>query len=347
MQGALKHLSEGMISLQGTVPYCCANRGEDRMNVDDIKTVCNLGTGTMGFGTALLFAMKGYAVRMFGRSDASIERGFASIREALNMYRENGLVTEEAIPAILGRITGCTTLEEAAEHADFVIESIAENLEIKRSVWARMEELTGPETIFATNTSGLSPSRIADSLKRKDKFVVAHFWNPPHLVPLVEVVPGEHTSQETVDVTWKLIEKIGKKPVALKREALGFIGNRLQLALLREALYIVEQGIATPEAVDTAVKYSIGRRLATTGPLESADLGGLDIFYSIASYLNADLCNASEPSETLKKAVENNTLGAKTGTGIYAWTPESLANIKRTREDNLVEWLRKDRTQTF
>ena len=317
------------------------------MKVEDIKNICNLGTGTMGFGTALFFAMNGYTVRMFGRSDASIERGFASIRDALNMYRENGLVTEEDIPVILGRITGCTTLEDAAKDADFVIESIAENLDIKREVWARIEELTGPDTIFATNTSGLSPSAIAESLKRKDKFVVAHFWNPPHLVPLVEVVPGEHTSQETVETTWKLIEKIGKKPVALKREALGFIGNRLQLALLREALYIVEQGIATPEAVDTAVKYSIGRRLATTGPLESADLGGLDIFYNISSDLNADLGDADKPSEILQKAMDNNTLGAKTGTGIYDWTPEALARIKRTREDNLVEWLRKDQTQTF
>ena len=317
------------------------------MKVEDIKNICNLGTGTMGFGTALFFALKGYNVRMFGRSEASVERGFKSIQDALQMYKRNGIVTEADIPATLARITGCTTLEDAAKDADFVIESIAENLDTKREVWARIEELTGPETIFATNTSGLSPSSIAVNLKRKDKFVVAHFWNPPHLVPLVEVVPGEHTSQETVDVTWKLIEKIGKKPVALKREALGFIGNRLQLALLREALYIVEAGIATPEAVDTAVKYSIGRRLSTTGPLESADLGGLDIFYNISSYLNADLSDAKEPSPLLKKAKEENNLGAKTGTGLYEWTPEALEKIKRTREDILVEWLQKDQTQTF
>ncbi len=337
------------ISLYGR-DLCTCGTGNARrkvMKVDEIRNICNLGTGTMGFGTALLFAMNGYTVRMFGRSDASIERGFASIRDALGMYKENGLVAEETIPAILERIIGCTTLEDATRDADFVIESIAENLDTKREVWTRVEELTGPDTIFATNTSGLSPSAIAEPLKRKENFVVAHFWNPPHLVPLVEVVPGQYTAKETVEVTWKLIEKIGKKPVALKREALGFIGNRLQLALLREALYIVEQGIATPEAVDTAVKYSIGRRLATTGPLESADLGGLDIFCNIASYLNADLCNESGPSAMLKDAVKDNRLGAKTGTGIYDWTPESLAKIKRTREDNLVEWLRKDQTQTF
>lgn len=313
------------------------------MHVHDIKTICNLGTGTMGFGTALLFAMNGYAVRMFGRSAASVDRGFASIRDALETYGRNGLVSGADIPAILGRITGCTTLEDAARGADFVIESIAEQLDVKREVWTRIEELTGPETIFATNTSGLSPTAIAEPLKRRENFVVAHFWNPPHLVPLVEVVPGEHTSAETVETTWRLMEAIGKKPVALKREALGFIGNRLQLALLREALYIVEQGIAAPEAVDATVRYGIGRRLAITGPLESADLGGLDIFYNISAYLNADLGDAREPSPILKQAVADNTLGAKTGSGIYPWPAERLAAIRRAREDHLLEWLKRDR----
>lgn len=313
------------------------------MHADEIKTICNLGTGTMGFGTALIFAMNGYAVRLFGRSEASVERGFSKIRDALEMYRSNGLVAAGDIPAILGRVTGCATLEDAAIGADFVIESIAEQLDVKREVWARMEELTGPETIFATNTSGLSPTAIAEALRHKERFVVAHFWNPPHLLPLVEVVPGRHTSPETVQTTWRLMEKIGKKPVALKREALGFIGNRLQLALLREALHIVEQGIATPEAVDATVRYSLGRRLATTGPLESADLGGLDIFYAISSYLNADLCNARDPSPILQQAVSKNALGAKTGRGIYPWPADRLAEIQHAREDSLLEWLKKDR----
>lgn len=317
------------------------------MKVEEIKNICNLGTGTMGFGTALFFAMKGYNVRMYGRSEASIERGFNSIKQALETYKENNLVTDEEIPKTLSKIIGCTTLEDAAKDADFVIESIAEDLEIKKEVWAKIEKLTKPETIFATNSSGLSPTAIAEALTRKEKFVVAHFWNPPHLVPLVEVVPGKYTSEETVKITWELIEKIGKKPVALKREALGFIGNRLQLALLREALYIVESGIATQEAVDTAVKYSIGRRLSTTGPLETADLGGLDIFYNIAAYLNEDLCDRKDPSDLLKKAVTEKTLGAKTGTGLYQWTPDALAKIKKTRENILIEWLQKDLTTKF
>lgn len=313
------------------------------MQMEDIKNICNLGTGTMGFGTALTFALAGYQVRMFGRSDASIERGFTSIRSALDMYCENKLLEKSSIPGVLARIKGVTTLEEAAVDADFIIESIAEDMEIKRQVFAQMETLCRPEAIFATNTSTLCPTDIADALKHKDRFVVAHFWNPPHLIPLVEVVPGKSTSLETVETTWKLIEKIGKKPVALKREALGFIGNRLQLALLREALYIVEAGIATPEAVDAAVKFGMGRRLGVTGPLESVDLGGLDIFYNIARYLGHDLCSSPEIPTFLQQAMEKGTLGAKTKRGIYEWTDDRLNKIKKQRETNLIEWLQKDK----
>lgn len=313
------------------------------MELSRIKRICNLGTGTMGFGTALMFAMAGYEVNMFGRSEASIKRGMDAISAALETYRQHDMVTEGEIPAVIARVKGVTTLEAAAENADFVIESIAENLEMKRQLFAKLEGLCSAQVIFATNTSGLSPTAIAEALTHKDRFVVAHFWNPPHLVPLVEVVPGQHTSNETVQTTWELMKKIGKKPVALKREALGFIGNRLQLALLREALSIVESGIATEEAVDTTVKYSLGRRLSTTGPLESADLGGLDIFYNISAYLMKDLCNSPEVSPLLQKAMNKGTLGAKTGTGLYDWTPAGLERIKKIREDNLLEWLKKDK----
>lgn len=313
------------------------------MKLSEFKKICNLGTGTMGFGTALTFAMAGYQVNMFGRSEASIQRGMTAVEAALKTYCRHGIITDEDMTGITARIKGVTTLEEAADGADFVIESIAEDLEVKRKVFAQLEGLCSPEVIFATNTSGLSPTAIAESLKCKERFVVTHFWNPPHLIPLVEVVPGKYTSNETVQTAWKLMKKIGKKPVALKREALGFIGNRLQLALLREALYIVESGIATAEAVDTTVKYSLGRRLGTTGPIESADLGGLDIFYNISGYLMKDLCNDTGISPLLKNAMEQGNLGSKTGKGLYNWTSEELDKIKETRENNLIEWLKKDK----
>ncbi len=300
----------------------------------------------MGFGTALMFAMAGYQVKMYGRTEASIQRGMKGIDAGLSTYRQHGLIADQDIPAVLKRIKGVTTLEEAGEGADFIIESVAEDLAVKQGVFAKLERICAPETIFATNTSGLSPTAIAEVLQNKKRFVVCHFWNPPHLVPLVEVVPGSETSQETVDVAWKLMEKVGKRPVALKREALGFIGNRLQLALLREALYIVEQGIATPEAVDTTVRYSLGRRLGVTGPLESADLGGLDIFQNIATYLFPDLCNDLSSPSLLADPVARGDLGAKTGKGFYEWSPDVLADLKKRREAVLIEWLQKDKQKS-
>ena len=318
------------------------------MQATEIKNICNLGTGTMGHGTAVMFAKAGYNVRMYGRTPESIEKGFKGIRAALKTYQDHQLISAADAPAVLARIKGVTSLEEAAENADFVIESVAEELAVKHAVFAKLDKLCPAHTIFATNTSGLSPSDVAEAVARKDKFVVAHFWNPPHLVPLVEVVPGKHTDPATVETTWKLMELIGKKPVALKKEALGFIGNRLQLALLREALYIVEQGIATPEAVDTTVKYSLGRRLSTTGPLESADLGGLDIFYNISGYLLKDLCNDPGVPAMLADAKAKGDLGSKTGKGIYDWTDaERLNRIKQVRESILIEWLQKDQTTKF
>lgn len=316
------------------------------MEVKDIRNICNVGTGTMGHGTAVMFAKAGYNVKMYGRTQESIDRGLKGVRSALETYKAHQLVTEAEIPQILARVTGVTSLEEAAKDADFVIESVAEDLAVKQAMFKQLDKLCPAHTIFATNTSGLSPTAVAEGVTRKDKFVVAHFWNPPHLVPLVEVVPGKHTAQSTVDLTWALMEKIGKKPVALKREALGFIGNRLQLAMLREALYIVQEGIATAEAVDATVRYSLGRRYGVTGPLESADLGGLDIFQNISGYLYKDLCNDPVSSPLLAETVARGDLGAKTGKGLYDWTsPEVLGKLKKQREAVLIEWLQKDKNE--
>lgn len=312
--------------------------------VESIKVIANIGTGTMGFGTAMLFAVAGYDVRMYGRSSESVTRGMNSIASGLDMFAQHELISPQQIAPIMSRIKAVTSLEEAGKGADFVIESVAEDLAVKKDIFSRLEKICFPHTTFATNTSGLSPTAIAEALEHPERFVVCHFWNPPHLIPLVEVVPGLQTSDQTVKLSWELMKKIGKKPVALKKEALGFIGNRLQLALLREALYIVEQGIATPEAVDTTVKYSFGRRLGVTGPLESADLGGLDIFQNISAYLFPDLCAEAGAMKSLSETVKKGNLGAKTGKGFYEWTPETLGALKKKRETVLVDWLRKDRT---
>ncbi len=312
-----------------------------------IKTICCIGTGTMGPSMAALFALAGYEIRMFGRTAASVERGRRGVNACLASCREHGLVAPEQIPAAVARVTATTLLPEAAAGADFVMESVSEDLAAKRQIFAALEELCPDRAIFASNTSGLSPTAIAAGLRRPERFVVAHFMNPPHLMAAVEVVPGEATSPATVAAACDLLAKIGKTPVVLRREAPGFIANRLQFALLREALAIVDQGIAAPETVDTAMKH-LSRRMSATGPLETADLGGLDIFADIAAYLIPDLCSSPALPPALAAARERGDLGAKTGRGFYDWSDsEKLQAVRKHRETVLADWLRRDRETSF
>ncbi len=309
----------------------------------NIRNIAVLGTGTMGHGIALLSAKAGLNVKMYGRSDESLDRGMSSIISSLNRLTIQGTFSEMECQDIISRIRGVKTLEEAADGADFIIESVAENLELKQDIFRKLDSLCTPEVILASNTSGLSPSEIANVTTHPERVVIAHFWNPPQLIPLVEVVPGEKTSKETVDITSEWIDFIGKKSVKMEKECLGFIGNRLQLALLREAMYIVEQGWAKPEEVDKAMEYGHGRRLSVTGPLCSADLGGLDIFNNISSYLFKDLCNYTEPSALLNEKVKESKLGTKSGEGFYKWTKEDIESKQKERTEVLLYFLDRDK----
>lgn len=312
------------------------------MDKEEIKKICSLGTGTVGPAIALTFALGGYEVQMYGRSTGSVKLSLDSIVNILKRLNENDIIPQSEIPVIMDGIRGTTSLEEAVGGAGFIIEAIVENLPAKQELFAQIERVCSADTILASSTSGLSPTSIAESLEHKERFVVAHFWNPPHLIPLVEVVPGSYTSPQTIALTSEILAGIGKKPVVLNKETLGFIGNRLQFAMLREALALIESGIATKEAIDATMKYALGRRLSTTGPFESADLSGLDIIGNISAYLMEDLYISPEVSPFLREIVAKGRLGAKTKAGFYDWTPDSLSKIKRIREDNLMEWVKKD-----
>ncbi|GAB6169796.1 3-hydroxyacyl-CoA dehydrogenase family protein [Clostridium carnis] len=311
----------------------------------NIKNVAVLGTGTMGHGIALLSAKAGLNVKMYGRTDESLDRGISSIISSLNRLAIEGELSDDECEKILRRIKGVKTLEEVAEDTDFIIESVAENLELKQSIFNKLDLLCKPKVILASNTSGLSPTDIAKNTKHPERVVIAHFWNPPQLIPLVEVVPGEKTDKETVDITVDWVNFIGKKAVKMEKECLGFIGNRLQLALLREAMYIVEKGWAKPEEVDKAMEYGHGRRLSVTGPLCSADLGGLDIFNNISSYLFKDLCRYTEPSKLLENKVNEKKLGIKTGEGFYNWDRRKIEDKQRERTEVLLYFLDRDNNE--
>lgn len=314
------------------------------MKIEDISHIAVLGTGTMAPAIALLCSKLGYNVSIWGRSDTSLQRAFDRLKSHLQTYRENNLIQEEQAELILSRIAGVSTLEEAVRGADFVIEAVAEDLNLKKDIFSVVDRVCQETTIIATNTSGLSITEIASATNRPEKVVGTHFWNPPHMIPLVEIVRGEKTSEETIGIAAELMTAIGKTPVIVQKDIPGFIGNRLQFALLREALFIVEQGVASIEDVDTTVKMSFGARLPITGPLESADLGGLDVYVAISKYLMPDLCQSTEVSALLVDAVESGRLGVKSGAGLYEWTPASISRIIKAREQELMRFFDTGRT---
>lgn len=304
----------------------------------NIETIAVLGAGTMGHGIAQLGAQAMSNVVLCDISDTFLERAIKMIEASLAMLGK----TSEECRVIINRIKRVTSIRDAVSSADLVIECLPENLELKKKVFKELDEICSPEVILATNTSGLSPTEIAQGVAYPERVIVAHFWNPPQLIPLVEVVPGERTSRNVVDTAVEWVKSLGKEPVRLKKECPGFIGNRLQLALLREALYIVEQGYADIEEVDRSIIYGHGRRLPVTGPILSADMGGLDIFNIISSYLFPVLCNTSEPSPLMQELVKKGDLGMKSGRGFYDFTPEMKEKIIKLRTETLLYFLEKD-----
>ncbi|SKC36316.1 3-hydroxyacyl-CoA dehydrogenase family protein [Maledivibacter halophilus] len=309
-----------------------------------IKKITVLGAGTMGHGIAQLCAEAGLYVNLFDISKENLKIGLDKIKENLTSLVNKQKITKKEADEAVSRVSLVDDLKEAVKGIELVIECIVENLEVKQKVYKELDSLCDPSVILASNTSGLSPTQISKYLKHPERMVVAHFWCPPELIPLVEVVPGEKTSIATVEKTVQWVKQIKKQPVKMKKECLGFIGNRMQYALLREAIYIVEQGWADIEEVDKAVEYGFGRRLPITGPIKTADLGGLDVFYNICSYLFKDLCSSDTPSNIMKEIVEAKKYGSKTGEGFYKWDENTLKEVEDKRRKVLLHFLNEDKS---
>jgi len=215
------------------------------------------------------------------------------------------------------------------------MEAIPEDLNLKHELYRQLERAVPHDTILASNTSGLMPSRLIENMEHPERFVVAHFWNPPHAIPLVEVVPSDKTGPETIETVLTFLRRVGAEPVLISKELPGFIGNRLQYAILREALAIVRSGAATPEAVDLVMKASLGRRYATVGPIETADLGGLDTFLSIASHLMPELAKDEEVLDLIRERVKAGKVGLRSGEGFYSWPEERANQVQARRNQDL------------
>jgi 3-hydroxybutyryl-CoA dehydrogenase len=294
-----------------------------------------VGAGLMGHGIAQLFAYAGHDVALTDASAEVLGGVQDRIRGGLERMAAQGLAEAGKIEPALARVRTVADLDDGAPGADFVVEAVSENLGLKQDVFARLDALCPPETILATNTSVMSITEIAQKAQRPERIVGTHFWNPPTLVPLVEVIPGNRTAPSTVDATMTLLARVGKHPVRVKRDVPGFIGNRLQHALWREALSIVERGIADADAVDEVVKYGFGIRLPVLGPLENAELVGLDLTLAIHDYILKHLESSPEPSPLLREKVAEGNLGFKTGRGYREWTPEAADRVRLGLEAHL------------
>jgi 3-hydroxybutyryl-CoA dehydrogenase len=280
-----------------------------------------VGGGLMGHGIAQVLAANEATVTVHDPDEQTLEsvpRRMASNLEQLGQD-----------PSIAGRVKLSKTLEHAVADADWVFEAAPERMELKQAIFEQLDETAPEDAILATNTSVMRITEIAARTKHPERVVGTHWWNPPYLVPLVEVVQGERTAPQTVDKAMELLREAGKTPVHVKRDVPGFVGNRLQHALWRQALELVEQGVCEPEDVDTVVKASFGIRLPVLGPIENADLVGLDLTLDIHDYVLPTLDPPSQPAEGLRRRVQDGDLGMKTGAGYRRWTAEEADAVRR------------------
>jgi 3-hydroxybutyryl-CoA dehydrogenase len=308
-----------------------------------INKIAVIGAGTMGHGIAQLFAMAGLPVVMTDRDAGVLGLAVQRIQENLETCLEEGRGQRDVAESVLERISLVPSLADAASQADFVVEAVFENLVVKHDVLRQLEEACSVDTLMASTTSGYCVRDMATVLNHPERFLVTHFWNPPYLIPVVEVMPGDLASTETVEATCALLEAAGKCPALVRKDVPGFVGNRLQHALRREAISIVSEGIASPEDVDLITRLSFGLRLPIVGPLETADLGGLDLTLAIQSYLLPELDRSTEPHPLIREKVTRGELGAKAGKGFYDWPPGHETQVIRRRDEALLEmlqWLR-------
>jgi 3-hydroxybutyryl-CoA dehydrogenase len=279
-----------------------------------------IGAGLMGHGIAQVFALAGHDVTIYDSVNASLDSAKARILTNLRDLGDDQSAVE--------RVRPCGELDQAVRDADYVVEAVLEDLPLKQRLFVEIERHVRPDTILASNTSVIPITSIMEGLRDRSRALGTHWWNPPYLVPLVEVIGTRWTSQQAIDWTMALHRDAGKSPVHVKKDVPGFVGNRLQHALWREAIALVEHGICDAETVDTVIKASFGRRLAVLGPLENADLVGTDLTLAIHQTVLPDIEGRGGPSPYLEQLVADGKLGMKAGEGFRRWTPAQQQELR-------------------
>jgi 3-hydroxybutyryl-CoA dehydrogenase len=297
--------------------------------MSETLTIGVVGGGLMGHGIAYLLAAAGHRVGVYEPS--------AEVRASLPHRLRSIVDLLDDDPAILDRIAAHGDLADAVRSAQYVFEAAPEKLDLKQRVFADLEALVATDTILASNSSAIPSTEIGRNLKHRERVVGTHFWNPPHLVPLVEVIQTEWTSDDVIRRTMDLLAAAGRKPVHVRRDIPGFIGNRLQHALKREAIALVAAGVCDAETIDTVVKSGFGARMAVLGPMEQSDLVGLDLTLDISEVLTADLDRTAGPHPFLREKVKAGKLGMKTGEGFRRWTADEADEVREELRRFLAE----------
>ena len=306
------------------------------MSADAGERIAVIGAGMMGAGIAQVFAARGHEVMLQDVFEEALERAPEAIRSNLTFLAEHDVYSAERIEAAVARVTTTPDLAAAAAGAGFVVECVFEDLQLKQQVFADLDELCPPETILATNTSVMSIGEVGSRARHNERVIGTHFWNPPYLVPLVEVVRTPDTAPQVIEQTIALLRSVGKHPIDVKKDVPGFVANRLQHALWREAFAIVDRGIADAATVDESIRYGFGLRLPVLGPIETAEMSGLDLVLSIHDYIFPYLDASTEPSTVLRHKVEQGELGFKSGHGFRDWSPEEAQASRRRLMEHLV-----------
>ena len=289
-----------------------------------------IGTGTMGPGMGAVLARAGLETALYDVSEEQLEKAKAGVALAKGVLDRLEAPTKPG-----GSLSYETDLASALAGADFVAEAVPEKLDLKHQVFREFEQHVATDAVLASNTSGIPITRIAEACANPERVVGMHWSNPPHLIPMIEVIPGEQTDQRVVDEACALVRRFGYHPV-VEKEVPGFVENRILYAILRECCDLVDRGIIDPRGLDLNVRWGIGYKLAVIGPMELLDMAGLDIYNAVGSYLNKDLSTSGEVSQTIRGLIDQGRLGMKTGGGIYDYTPEQIGELRAQRAAKLV-----------
>ena len=305
----------------------------------NISKVAVVGAGVMGAGIAQVFAQQGFSVIVNDLNEDILQKAEKRIKDSLYLLQQNGILSGKNLKEALQNITFSSRLDEISG-VHMVVEAIPEQIKLKQGLFRELDKMFSSDVILATNTSGISISAIASATKKPDRVVGMHWWNPPYIIPVVEIIKGEKTKEEIVEAVSELAVRLNKKPVLVKKDIPGFLGNRMQYALMREAVYLLEEKVASAEDIDTMVKAGFGFKFPVIGPLETIDMAGMDIFYNVSKYLYKELDSSEQTQKLVEEKVGQKKLGIKTGEGFYNYKNIDLNKLNQERVKKYISLLK-------